>query len=121
MLKDPEILHKIEHQLTPPEKDKGGNAEQMQQSNGPPAPMFSYHDITIGALAWLAPHIQINPTVSFSWCSSSRLLHVKAVVILFFHCLNSVLFPVFFYCRDFHSLVIFLLFIFRFSSYEFFS
>ena len=88
MLKDPEILHKIEHQLTPPEKDKGGNAEQMQQSNGPPAPMFSYHDITIGALAWLAPHIQINPTVSFSWCSSSMLLHVKAVVILFFHCLN---------------------------------
>ena len=121
MLKDPEILHKIEHQLTPPEKDKGGNAEQMQQSNGPPAPMFSYHDITIGALAWLAPHIQINPTVSFSWCSSSRLLHVKAVAILFFSLFEFSSFSSFFYCRYFHSIVIFLLFIFRFSSYEFLS
>jgi len=65
LLKDPEVLHTIEHQLTPPEKDKGTVAtnEQMQQSSGPPAPMFSYHDITIGALAWLAPHIQINPTI----------------------------------------------------------
>lgn len=65
-MKDPEVLHTIEHQLTPPEKDKGTvtTNEQMQQSSGPPAPMFSYHDITIGALAWLAPHIQINPTVS---------------------------------------------------------
>ena len=26
-------------------------------------PMFSYHDISIGALAWLAPHIQVNANV----------------------------------------------------------
>ena len=39
--------------------------EQLGALPGPPAPMFGYHDITIGALAWLAPHIQVNQNVSF--------------------------------------------------------
>ena len=39
--------------------------ELSMPSAGPPAPMFSYHDITIGAgLSWLSRHIQINLNVS---------------------------------------------------------
>lgn len=63
LLKDQDILNKIEHQLTPPEKDKGSSNAEQQLAMGPPVPMFSYHDITIGALQWLAPHIQVNPNI----------------------------------------------------------
>jgi len=38
--------------------------DQVNILQGPPAPTYGYHDITIGALQWLAPHIQINPHVS---------------------------------------------------------
>lgn len=60
LLTDPEMLNKITHQLTPPEKDKASATETPLSSSGPPVPMFSYHDITIGALSWLTRHIQIN-------------------------------------------------------------
>lgn len=33
-------------------------------ATGPPTPQFSYHDINVYALAGLAPHININTTVS---------------------------------------------------------
>lgn len=33
-------------------------------ATGPPTPQFSYHDINVYALAGLAPHININTSVS---------------------------------------------------------
>ncbi|XP_065678715.1 CCR4-NOT transcription complex subunit 1 isoform X1 [Hydra vulgaris] len=63
LLKNSDILNKLEHQLIPAEKEKNQNADSSVPVIGPPAPMFAYNDIIIGALAWLGPHIQLNPNI----------------------------------------------------------
>ena len=61
------------------------NSEQAGAMQGPPTPMFGYHDITIGALTWLALHIQVNPSVSC--CSTKNMLFcftIKVITALIF-------------------------------------
>ncbi|KAK2550448.1 CCR4-NOT transcription complex subunit 1 [Acropora cervicornis] len=72
LLKDPERLKHIPHQLSSPEKEKQpavsntstptptGSSQQGQPPVAPPPPQYSYQEINVASLAGLAPHIQIN-------------------------------------------------------------
>eukprot|EP00794_Sanderia_malayensis_P019065 gene19065-20980_t len=63
LLKDREVLNKIDHQLTVPEKEKLSPDSQQIQTAGPPPPLFSYHEINVAGIAGLAPFIQINQNI----------------------------------------------------------
>lgn len=75
LLKDPERLKHIPHQLSSPEKEKQsvvsnsstptptGSAQQGQPPVAPPPPQYSYQEINVASLAGLAPHIQINAQI----------------------------------------------------------
>ncbi|KAJ7383193.1 CCR4-NOT transcription complex subunit 1 [Desmophyllum pertusum] len=74
LLKDPEKLKHIPHQLSSPEKDKPavsssstptstGSTQQGQPPVAPPPPQYSYQEINVASLAGLAPHIQVNAQI----------------------------------------------------------
>ncbi|KAM7434782.1 CCR4-NOT transcription complex subunit 1 [Porites harrisoni] len=75
LLKDPERLKLIPHQLSSPEKDKQTavsnsstptpttSAQQGQPPVAPPPPQYSYQEINVASLAGLAPHIQVNSQI----------------------------------------------------------
>lgn len=75
LLKDPEKLKHIPHQLSSPEKDKQpaasssstptptGSSQQGQPPVAPPPPQYSYQEINVASLAGLAPHIQVNTQI----------------------------------------------------------
>eukprot|EP00066_Takifugu_rubripes_P027283 XP_011616549.1 PREDICTED: CCR4-NOT transcription complex subunit 1 isoform X2 [Takifugu rubripes] len=88
LLKDKDKLKNLEEQLSAPKKESKAPEETLAvptagefvpfaappstpaattascAATGPPTPQFSYHDINVYALAGLAPHININTSVS---------------------------------------------------------
>ncbi|CAB3987607.1 CCR4-NOT transcription complex subunit 1 isoform X5 [Paramuricea clavata] len=66
LLKDPEKLNQIKHQLSSPDKDRHAGPSVLSQAppTTPPPPQYSYQEINVASLAGLAGLIKINPQIA---------------------------------------------------------
>ena len=79
LLKDPEKLNQITHQLSSPDKDRQAGPSVLSQAppTTPPPPQYSYQEINVTSLAGLAGLIKINPQVNEDVPANDITAHIR--------------------------------------------